>query len=501
VRYSLRTRLLASFFVAIAIPLAVLGLYVVPAIEQATLDHLLANLTLTARLAAAEVAAAPEGVPLGAQINRWAHVLGVRIAVAVKGTAVTASRDLPAGITQEPGVATALRGSVAQGQIVDAGGRRWLYAAVPVERSGAVAGTVDLLLPLRSVEVLFSRVRWELAAAFGITAALAAGLVLYLTHALFSPVAALKAAAERVGAGDLEQRLPETPDELGDLARISNAMARALNERETRRRDFLANVSHELRTPVTNMQFTAQALLAGAADDPEQRGQMLEIIARESDRLARLVQQLLDLWSLQSGHLRLSRQRVDVSSLLADAAARFAARAHTADIRLDVRTPSDVSPIEGDPDRLAEVLDNLIDNALRSTPSGGAIMLGAYAVDGATALEVADTGRGIPDADLPFVFDRFYRGGAARDRASGGSGLGLSIVKAIVEAHGGGITVRSDVPGGTRFVIRLPSWSASADTGTMSHRGIETASAGAPPAEPRGPRAKGEEAPRHQRLR
>jgi two-component system, OmpR family, sensor histidine kinase BaeS len=454
---SLRTRLLVSFFIAIALPLAVLGMYAVPAIEHATLDHLLINLTLSARLAAAEVAGTPRGIAPAPQIDRWARVLGVRVAVTLPGTPLAVSADLPPGVSSEPGMPAALRGAAASGQLVDTAGRRWLYAAVPVRRGGTVAGAVDLLLPLQNVESLFWRVRWALAAAFAIAAALAAGVVFYLTETLFRPVAALKAAAEQVGAGDLEQRLAETPDELGDLARVLNSMARALNERETRRRNFLANVSHELRTPAANIQFTAEALLAGAAEDRGERNRMLDIISREADRLTRLVRQLLDLWTLQTGQATLPRQRVSVGGLMDDAAARFAARASAAHVRLEARIPPGAPVIEGDPDRLAEVLDNLLDNALRSTPSGGSVVLSARTGDGTVAVEVADTGRGIPPDDLPFVFERFYRGGStARDRASGGSGLGLSIVKAIVDAHGGRISASSDPEGGTRFAILFP---------------------------------------------
>jgi signal transduction histidine kinase len=454
---SLRTRLLVSFFIAIALPLAVLGMYAVPAIEHATLDHLLTNLRLSARLAAAEVAGTPPGVAPVSQIERWAHVLGVRVAVMLPGTPLAVSADLPPGISSEPGVPAALRGTVATGQIVDTRGGRWLYAAVPVWRGSVIAGAVDLLLPLQSVESLFWRVRLALAAAFALAVALAAGIVFYLTETLFRPVAALKAAAEQVGAGDLEQRLQETPDELGDLARVLNSMARALNERETRRRNFLANVSHELRTPVANIQFTAEALLAGAADHRGERNRMLDIISREADRLTRLVRQLLDLWTLETGQAKLPRQHVSVAALLDDAASRFAARASAARVHLEARIPRDAPAVEGDPDRLAEVLDNLLDNALRSTPPGGSVVLAARTAGTTVRVEVADTGHGIPADDLPFVFERFYRGGStARDRASGGSGLGLSIVKAIVEAHGGRISVNSDAAGGTRFVIVFP---------------------------------------------
>lgn len=457
VRRSLRTRLLVSFFIAIALPLAVLGVYAVRALERATLDHLLANLTATARLTAAEVAAEPEDTPIDVRIGRWATALQIRIAVAnLRGMTVAASSALPRGLAGEPGVDAALHGTVAQGQVVDASGERWLYAAAPVERTGTVSGAVDLLLRLRSVQGVFWRVRWALAAALGIAGALAGGLVLYLTQALFGPIGAMKAAAERIGAGDLQQRLPERADELGDFARVLNTMARQLNERETRRRDFLANVSHELRTPVANVQFTAEALLAGAADDPDRRRRMLETIGRESERLARLVRQLLDLASLQSGRAALSREAVRVAELFDDAVTRFAVRAAAAGVRLETVVAGAVPVLECDPDRLAEVLDNLVDNALRSTPAGGSVTLAAHAAGDDVVLEVADTGRGIAAADLPFVFEKFYRGGTARDRASGGSGLGLAIVKAIVEACGGRITVESQIAGGTKFVIRLP---------------------------------------------
>jgi len=456
---SLRTRLLASFFIAIALPLTVLGLYAVRALEHATLDYLLGNLTAMARLVAAEVAAEPPGPPLGTRLTRWAHVLGVRIAlVDGRGGIVTASAPLPPGVTVEPGIAPALRGAVGHGKISGDSGVPWLYVAVPVERGGSISGAADLLLPLRSVEGVFARVRWALSAAFGLAAILAGGLVLYLTQALFAPIAVMRAAAERIGAGDLRRPVPERRDELGDFARVLNTMARQLDEREAIRRDFLANVSHELRTPVANVQFTAQALMAGAADDPSQRGQMLETIVRETDRLGRLVGQLLNLLSLQSGRLRLARSAVAADDLVQEAVARFSVRAQAAGVRLDFSpTATALPPIDGDPDRLAEILDNLFDNALRSTPSGGSIGVTADVEDGSVVLKVTDTGRGIPESDLPFVFDKFYRGGAARDRASGGSGLGLSIVKAIVDAHGGAIAVDSREGHGTTFVIRLPA--------------------------------------------
>ncbi len=460
-RRSLRTRLMASFFIASALPLAVLGLYAVRALESATLDHLLANLTATARLAAAEAAAEPSGAARQERMTRWAHVLGIRVAlVDIRGRIMAASGPRPPGVPGEPGVDAALRGRITQGQIAGAAGGPWLYAAAPVERGGAVTEVVDLLLPLRSVEGVFLRVRWALTAAFVLAGILAGGLVLYLTQAFFGPIGAMKAAAERIGAGNFREQVPERPDELGDLARVLNAMARNLNERENIRRDFLANVSHELRTPVANMQFTAQALLAGAAADPDQRRRMLETLAREADRLARLVRQLLDLLNLQSGRLLLRRSPVGVTDLLGDLITRFTVRAGASGVRLKVLPTPTLPPIDGDPDRLAEVLDNLVDNALRSTPSGGTVTLGAEAKNASIVLTVADTGSGIAESDLPFVFDKFYRGGVARDRGSGGSGLGLSIVKAIVDAHGGQITVDSRAGRGTTFVIRVPAVSS-----------------------------------------
>jgi signal transduction histidine kinase len=455
--YSLRTRLLASFLIAITLPLAVLGLYAVQALERATLDHLLADLTANAQLAAAEVAAEPIETLLEARITRWAHVLGVRIAVTdYRGQLLIQSAPLPRGVESEPGIGVALRGAVARGEVAGRSGGRWFFVAVPVERGGLLLGAVDLLLPLHSVEGLFTRVRWTLAVALVLAIALAAGLALYLSQSIFGPVAEMKAAAERIGAGDLHQRLPERPDELGDLARVLNAMARQLDERETMRRDFLANVSHELRTPVANIQFTAEALLAGAAEDPVRRRQMLETIAREADRLARLVRQLLDLLRIQSGRLPLSSMPVAVAELLEDAVSRFAVRAEAQGVALESSVKDASLTLDADPDRLAEVLDNLVDNALRSTPRGGRVQLQAWPEGETAVLAVSDTGTGIPPADLPFVFEKFYRAGAGRDRESGGSGLGLSIVKAIVEAHGGQITVRSHVGAGTTFEIRLP---------------------------------------------
>jgi two-component system sensor histidine kinase BaeS len=456
-RRSLRTRLLASFFVAIALPLAALGLFAVQALERATLDHLLDELAALAREAAADAAAEPVQAPVSSWMTR-AQVLGVRIAlVDGRGVVAVSSGPLPAGITAEPGIAGALRGGVVQGQVQDARGERWLYAAAAVPAAPRGLAAVDVLQPLRSVEGVFTRVRWILAGAFGLAAVLAVALVGYLSHALFSPISAMKAAAGKIGAGDLAQRLREGPDELGELARVLNELARRLDERETVRRDFFANVSHELRSPVANILVTAEALLAGAAEDPEQRRRMLEAIAREAERLARLVRQLLDLLSFQSGRMQLAAQPVAVRDLVEDAVGRFAPRAAALGVALEGAAGRGPGVVDVDPDRMAEVLDNLIDNALRHTPRGGTVRVAYAAEEGGVALRVADTGRGIPAHDLPFVFEKFYRGDAARSRDAGGTGLGLAIVKAIVDAHGGTVAVDSAPGRGATFIVRLPA--------------------------------------------
>lgn len=227
-------------------------------------------------------------------------------------------------------------------------------------------------------------------------------------------------------------------------------------EIERLRADFVANASHELQTPLTSLRGFAETLLDGALNDPEKARRFVEIIYRETDRLSSLVDDLLDLSRIEQGRMRPQREPAPLGELVDAALQLFGARAEAAGVRLESRIPADLPLAYIDRSQISRVLVNLLDNALKYTPPGGRVVVGAADEGSHLRAWVADTGPGIPEEERSRIFERFYRLDKARSRESGGTGLGLSIVKHIVEAHGGGCQVRETPGGGTTIEFTLP---------------------------------------------
>ncbi|RDV83564.1 two-component system histidine kinase PnpS [Ammonifex thiophilus] len=225
---------------------------------------------------------------------------------------------------------------------------------------------------------------------------------------------------------------------------------------ERMRREFVANVSHELRTPLTAIKGFVEALEDGALEDRETAQEFLQIIASETERLIRLVEDLLRLSRLESRQTFLRRQEVDLTELIGNIAPVWRRQAEKKGLIFEIDLPPGLPPVPGDPELLTQVFVNLIDNALKYTPAGKVRIRGEHQ-PGWVRIEVEDTGIGIPQDCLPRVFERFFRVDRARSRASGGTGLGLSIVKHIVELHGGKVGVESELGKGSRFWVYLPS--------------------------------------------
>lgn len=275
-----------------------------------------------------------------------------------------------------------------------------------------------------------------------------------LSRRLVAPLRQLTAAAEAMAVGDLSQRVEvRTRDETGELAQAFNRMAGDLQAAEVQRRQMTADIAHELRNPLSVVRGNLEAMFDGVYPVDAEH---LEPIYQETILLQRLVEDLRLLSLADAGRLELIRSDVDVQGLLSGVAEGAQAIARDKGISLEVQPAPEPLVIDGDADRLRQVLGNLLDNALRYTPAGGTVTLGAHKAGSKVRISVADTGSGIPDGDLPHVFDRFYRGDAARDRASGGSGLGLAIARALVEAHGGTISIESAAGQGTAFLVNLP---------------------------------------------
>jgi two-component system phosphate regulon sensor histidine kinase PhoR len=254
-------------------------------------------------------------------------------------------------------------------------------------------------------------------------------------------------------------RLPGSPPRGAMLVLHDTSELRRL---ERLRQDFVANVSHELKTPLSVIKACVETLLDGAADDPEHRGPFLQRIAEQSDRLHALILDLLSLARIESGAEAFELQAVPLGPAVAACLERHRARAEAKGQRLEVvPAPPDGGPggeaaAWADEEAVAQILDNLVDNAVKYTPPGGRIQVRWRGEDGHVRLEVEDTGIGIPEQDLPRIFERFYRVDKARSRELGGTGLGLSIVKHLVQAMHGSVRASSRVGQGTTFAVRLP---------------------------------------------
>ncbi len=272
---------------------------------------------------------------------------------------------------------------------------------------------------------------------------------------LLVPLSDLVQAADAVASGDLSVRVDEAGSGgLGRLAHAFNRMTAELELADRRRRNLTADVAHELRTPLHIIQGNLEGVLDGVYEPTPAH---IEATLAETRLLGRLIEDLRVLSLAEAGELPLSAEPVDVADLLADVQTSFSGQAEAAGIDLRVELPAERLVVQGDAGRLDQVFSNLVANALRYTAAGGEVVLAAQALPGAVEIAVRDTGQGIPEKDLPYVFDRFWRGDAARSRGTGGSGLGLAIARQLVRAHKGTIDVKSTVGEGTCFTVRLPA--------------------------------------------
>ena len=288
--------------------------------------------------------------------------------------------------------------------------------------------------------------------AIGVAIFASIALAVALSRMIARPLAEVGAAARRVAGGDLGTRVPRAnPDELASLADSFNQMAAELEESERQRRDIIANTAHELRTPLTNLEGYLEAIRDGVIE-PDQS--TYESLLEETERLTRLARSLDDLSLGDAAHKNAHPIEVDLDSLLSAAAelARPAFEAHYLTLERDWVRPL---PARADPDQFSQVLANLLQNAARYAPAGGAVTLSAEGRGDTVLVSITNGGEGIPAEDLPHLFERFYRVEKSRDRALGGAGIGLAIVKQLVEGWGGRVGAES-AAGRTRFWFSLP---------------------------------------------
>jgi two-component system sensor histidine kinase BaeS len=278
-------------------------------------------------------------------------------------------------------------------------------------------------------------------------------VALFLSRAVLRPVRAMTLAVKGLGEGDLGRRVPVSGrDEIAQLGNAFNRMAGSLQAGEARQRRLTSDIAHELRTPLANLRGYLEALRDGVL---EPTPELLASLHEEALLQQRIVDDLQDLALAENGALTYHRTDLDLRELLQAGHQAHRAQAEAAGLRLVLQAPEPVH-VRADPDRLRQVVANLVTNALRATSPGGTVTLALEPRGDAAVVEVQDTGHGIPQEDLPYVFDRFWRADPSRGRGTGGSGLGLAIVRQIVADHDGTIDVRSTVGAGTTFRVVLP---------------------------------------------
>lgn len=298
-------------------------------------------------------------------------------------------------------------------------------------------------------------------------------LALLLSRSIISPVSALTRAARRMENGDLSQRVQvRTNGELGELAQAFNAMADGLQRLEQLRRSMVTDIAHELRTPLSNVRGYLEALRDGVIKpEPE----LINSLHEEALSLNRLVDDLQELALADAGQLHLEIQAVAVLPLVEKVLLAVRALAQARQVDLHIEVAPGLPPVLADPDRIRQVMGNLVDNALAHTPAGGVISLQAAQVGDEIELGVQDTGEGIAAEHLPLIFERFYRVDKSRARATGGAGLGLAIVKQLVEAQGGHISVQSTLGQGTTIRLTLPIAASGPEFATVPLPDLEAA--------------------------
>lgn len=337
----------------------------------------------------------------------------------------------------------------------DVNGKVWLYAHRGLP--GRYTFLVATPRPSAPILAVFSDEFFRPIAQAGLLALLLSLFLSFLiARWIATPLQDISSAARRVAEGQSSRIDPRGPREVQALSRTFNQMSLQLQAGRQAQRDFVANVSHELKTPLTSVQGFAQAILEGAVKTDDELHQAAGVIHSEAGRMHRLVDDLLELARLDSGTARIQHESLDLANLINGIAERFVPQARSKGVELKTQF-NGLPMLTGDPDRLTQVFNNLVDNALQHTPKGGQVRVEVQPINAFLEIAVIDTGEGLSPPDAARIFERFYQ--VDESRRAGpqrGVGLGLPIAQQIVRAHGGDIRVESQLGKGSRFIVRLP---------------------------------------------
>lgn len=334
-----------------------------------------------------------------------------------------------------------------------------LSAATPIEVEGQTVGFLLRNPQVRGFsepeEAFLRQVSVIIVPVAILACAVAIVLGLFLTWQLTGPLRKLTGAAQAIAGGDLSQRVDiRSGDELGQLGHAFDDMAESLDRAESLRRNMVADIAHELRTPLSVMRGNLEGILDGVFEPTDEN---IASIHKETVLLSRLVDDLQELALAEAGQLRIEPESTDLGALIERTVRSVSPQAQKEDLTIVKDLPDDLPPVSADPQRIGQVLFNLLDNALRHSPAGGTITVKARGLEQVVQVNVTDQGPGLNEEELSLVFERFYRGDKARARATGGAGLGLTIVKQLVEAHTGRVWAESEAGKGATFSFTLPS--------------------------------------------
>ena len=383
-------------------------------------------------------------------LTEQAHAANVRLLIITPQRRIVVDSDGTLLTTQLPAPQTSNIGEFTDG------GDQWIFVRQQLRQAAIGAGGLGFIVVARPRAVFADTLR-ELLPSLAISALVAIGFALIvgglLSQTITKPLRDLANGTRAFARGDYKTRVSAAgPAEVADMGRAFNDMAGEIERSRGAEQSFLADISHELRTPLTSIQGFAQAIVEGEA-----RGEAVQsaadVIHREARRLVRMVEGLLQVAKLTAGTEKMAREDIQPARLIDSAVAAMDVQAHDAGVRFDVADASALPTIRGDPDKLAQLVLNLLDNAVKHSPRGATVQVRGEQADGTVIVRVRDSGSGLPEGAQVRLFQRFYRG---ENAVRNGAGLGLAIAQAIAQAHGGNISAQNVEGGGAEFAVRLP---------------------------------------------
>ncbi len=466
---TLRGRLATTYAGLALLAVAVSALYTTNTLQQVAVDRIATDLGDEARIMSDALAGplADGDLPgLEAATARLDALALARIVVVDRAGTVLATSQFPPP-TVLPGDQESLQHALQGETVVATGvareaGKELVQVTLPIaDRDGRVVGALRASYNLEDIQDTIARLNaTTILGAVG-AAILAAVLGLMLATSFARPVQRVADAANELADTRTSTPLPDPygPDEVRVLVHAFNSLARQLAVHEQARLEFASDVSHELHSLASAMQTAATALERGAAEEnPGLSRRLVSGLVGHTQRLTRLADDLLEMARWEGGRLRLEVAEFDLTDLVEGVRDEWLAEARRRGLSLEVDVPSSLTPVRGDPVRLAQALGNLVENALKYSGQAGQVRIEARAGprDGQYGIDVSDSGPGIPAEILPRVFDRYYRVEGRASGGPGGMGLGLAIARSIARAHGGDLTAESPPSGGARFALRLP---------------------------------------------